>query len=364
MKVLMTTDTVGGVFTHTLELIGGLGDRADVVVATMGAPLRNSQRSALLAAGALAVHDRGYVLEWMSEPWADVAAAGEWLLELAAQERPDVVHVNGYAHGALPWDVPCVIVGHSCVLSWWRAVRADAAPPAWHRYRAAVREGLRAADAVVAPTRHMLSELQDLYGRWPGRALVIPNGTSPAMSAAPPLKAPFVLAAGRMWDEAKNLSGLDRAGAGLEWPVLAAGPLSPPSQSVSPVRPRYVWPLGELEPNELAEWRQQAAVFAAPALYEPFGLAVLEAAADRCALVLSDIPSLRELWDGAARFVDPRDHPALHFTLKELIDDPVQRDQLGRLAQQRAERYDAGEMSARYHELYASLSVAADAVVS
>jgi glycogen synthase len=364
MKVLMTTDTVGGVLTHTIELIGGLGDRADVVVATMGSPLRKSQRSALLAAGAVAVHDGGYVLEWMSEPWADVAAAGEWLLDLAAQERPDVVHVNGYTHGALPWDVPCVVVGHSCVLSWWRAVHGDAAPPAWDRYRAAVREGLRAADAVVAPTGHMLSELQDLYGGWPGQALVIPNGSaSPVVGPAPP-KAPFVLAAGRMWDEAKNLSGLDRAGAGLTWPVLAAGPLNAPSQSVPPVRPRYVWPLGELESSELSEWRQQAAVFAAPALYEPFGLAILEAAADRCALVLGDIPSLRELWDGAARFVDPHDHVALHFTLKELIGDPGQRDQLGRLAQRRAERYDAGAMSARYHELYASLSVAAEAVLS
>jgi glycosyltransferase involved in cell wall biosynthesis len=146
--------------------------------------------------------------------------------------------------------------------------------------------------------------------------------------------------------------------------VLAAGPLNPPSQSAPPVRPRYVWPLGELEPSELAEWRQQAAVFAAPALYEPFGLAILEAAVDRCALVLGDIPSLRELWDGAARFVDPHDHASLHFTLKELIGDPGQREQLGRRAQRRAQRYVAGAMSARYHELYASLLVHAGALSS
>ena len=144
----------------------------------MGAPLRESQRAALLAAGAVGVYDGGYALEWMAEPWAEVAAAGDWLLELAAQERPDVVHVNGYAHGALPWDVPCVVVGHSCVLSWWRAVHGEAAPGAWDRYRAAVREGLQAADVVVAPTGYMLSELQDLYGGWPGQALVIANGSS------------------------------------------------------------------------------------------------------------------------------------------------------------------------------------------
>ena len=30
--------------------------------------------------------------------------------------RPDVVHLNGYTHGALPWRAPVLVVGHSCVL--------------------------------------------------------------------------------------------------------------------------------------------------------------------------------------------------------------------------------------------------------
>ena len=42
------------------------------------------------------------------------------------------------------------------------------------------------------------------------------------------------------------------------------------------------------------------------ARYEPFGLAVLEAAQAGMRLVLSDIPSFRELWDGAATFVASR----------------------------------------------------------
>ena len=49
----------------------------------------------------------------------------------------------------------------------------------------------------------------------------------------------------------------------------------------------------------------RTAVFVSPALYEPFGLAVLEAAQAGCALVLSDIPTFRELWDGVALFVAP-----------------------------------------------------------
>lgn len=350
----MTADTVGGVLSYTTELVRGLSEDAEVVLATMGAPLRDDQHAALLAAGAASVHDGGHALEWMDDPWSEVEAAGRWLLELESRHQPDIVHLNGYAHAALPWSVPCVIVGHSCVASWWRAVRGDPVPPAWDRYRAAVTAGIGAADAVVTPTETMLSELRDLYGDWPGEAIVIHNGIpGPTEPRKPADKEPFVLGAGRLWDQAKNLIALDRAAAGLAWPVLVAGPLRSPDGTV--VGTDSALAVGELSPVELAVLRRRAAVFAAPALYEPFGLAILEAAADGCALVLADIPSLRELWDGAARFVDPSDHQALHAALTELTRDPAQREQLAGAARRRAARYGPEAMSAAYRELYTRL---------
>lgn len=351
----MSADTVGGVLTFTTELVRGLGDDVEVVVATMGAPLQDDQRARLLAAGVVGVHDGGHALEWMSEPWSGVREAGRWLLELEARERPDVVHLNGYAHGALPWSAPCVLVGHSCVLSWWRAVHGTPAPVEWDRYRIAVGTGLRAADAVIAPTAAMLAELRDLYGTWPGDASVIHNGwTNPGQGGCVHNKEPFVLSAGRMWDEAKNLISLDRAAAGLDWPVLVAGALhSPDGYHAAVSSARAVGPLGSAE---LALLRRRAAVFAAPARYEPFGLAILEAACDSCALVLGDIPSLRELWDGAARFVDPLDHRALHLALSELTRDTRQREQLGTAAARRAAQFGTDSMSAGYRELYGRLA--------
>jgi hypothetical protein len=95
----------------------------------------------------------------MDEPWEDVAAAGRWLLGLEARFRPDIVHLNGYAHAALPFEAPVLVVGHSCVLSWWRAVKGVDAPPDWDRYRREVRAGLHAAGLVLAPTRAMLDSL-------------------------------------------------------------------------------------------------------------------------------------------------------------------------------------------------------------
>src|SRR5205814_4775035 len=103
-------------------------------------------------------------LEWQDDPWDDVAATREWLLELADEARPDVVHLNSYALASGPWQVPTVVVGHSCVCSWFEAVRHQPAPPRFDRYRDEVRYGLGAADAVVAPTPWMLEQLRRHYG--------------------------------------------------------------------------------------------------------------------------------------------------------------------------------------------------------
>ncbi|PUE89089.1 hypothetical protein C7T87_25825, partial [Xanthomonas hortorum pv. hederae] len=91
--------------------------------------------------------------------------------------------------------------------------------------------------------------------------------------------------------------------------VEAAGPLEGPNgQSVHLDR---IQPLGALSPTDLQQRLRLASIFCAPSLYEPFGLGVLEAAQAGCALVLADIPTFRELWEGAALFVSPQDDAAL-----------------------------------------------------
>src|SRR5438477_12810194 len=121
-SVLMTADTIGGVWTYALELTRALAaSDVRVTLATMGAALTRDQRCEARRLATLDVVESTYRLEWMPEPWGDVAAAGEWLLRLEADVAPDVVHLNGYAHGGLPWRAPRVVVGHSCVCSWWHA---------------------------------------------------------------------------------------------------------------------------------------------------------------------------------------------------------------------------------------------------
>ena len=371
MKILLSTDTVGGVLTYTTDLTAALEAGGDeVVVATMGPALRRAQREALPSR----LYESGFRLEWMPHPWDDVERAGQWLLQIEEEEQPDVVHLCSYAHGALPFRAPKVVVAHSDVLSWWRAVHDTEAPESWDRYREETSVGLQAADAVVAPTAAMLTGLEKDHALNPERTQVIPNGAAhpppTSRSSHPPELhqisylpegksdavrggQPFVLGSGRFWDEAKNLEVLDAAAEGLSWPVVVAGDLG--GDVGDAMAPRHALATGVLDGPSLTGLRQAAPIYAAPALYEPFGLGILEAARDRCALVLGDIPSLRELWEDAAIFVDPRDSAALREVLACLIEAPAVREDLARRAQERAALFTIERTAARYRALYDTL---------
>jgi glycosyltransferase involved in cell wall biosynthesis len=345
----MTADAVGGVWQYALDLGAQLVARGGrVALAVMGPPPTISQCEAARDAG-LHVEIAPFRLEWMESPWDDVDAAGEWLLALERAIEPDVIHVNGLCHGALAWRAPAIAVAHSCVCSWWRAVHDEAAPATWGEYRARVARGLRAAAMVVAPTEAMRRALQTEYGAPGAAARVIANGRSPVAraEASVPDKAPYILAAGRLWDPAKNIQALCAVAPSLAWPVFVAGDTHGPAADCS-ASLAHVRCLGALDHDTLQGWMAGAAIYALPARYEPFGLSVLEAAAQGCALVLGDIDSLRETWDGAAVFVPPGNPEALAIALEELIVSSEERQRLGARARNRASAFTIARTTDAY----------------
>jgi glycosyltransferase involved in cell wall biosynthesis len=108
----------------------------------------------------------------------------------------------------------------------------------------------------------------------------------------------------------------------------------------------------------MAREMAEASIYALPARYEPFGLSVLEAALSGCALVLGDIPSLREIWGPAALYVPPDDHAALRTALRRLIDDPAERTGLGAAARSRGLHFSTPRMTEAYLAAYAMLQPA------
>jgi glycogen(starch) synthase len=352
-RLLLTTDAVGGVWQYALDLASELSTRGcHVLLAVLGPAPSETQRRQLSRLSTVELAHEPFALEWMNDPWRDVDAAGDWLLRLQREFRADLVHLNGYSLAALPWQAPVVVAAHSCVFSWWRGVHNALPGPEWGEYKRRLSTGLAAATAVVAPSAFMVRSLEDLYGISPDNIRIIHNATR-LLPPRQERKENFLLAAGRAWDPAKNFSVLDAAAASLDWPVYVAGNSRGPEQSAAPFRSLYL--LNELSRRRLTERLRAASIFAHPALYEPFGLAVLEAARSGCALALSDIPSLRELWEGAALFINPRDPAAWQFELNALCSDTSRRARLSELASARSQHYSLSTFAAAYLDIYASL---------
>jgi glycosyltransferase involved in cell wall biosynthesis len=353
LRVLMTADTVGSVWTYAGELVRALAlHDVQVTLATMGVPPSRAQAQAIAALPNVELVSSSYSLEWMPDPWRDVDAASEWLLGIAARTKPDLVHVNGYAHAALDFGAPVVSVVHSCVCAWFRAVRGHDAPPDWAEYRRRAAAGLSAAAAVVAPTQAILRDVLAANGvDRTGR--VIGHGRD-ASDWQPGQKEPFVLATGRLWDGAKGLTCLDAAARSVSWPVHVAGPTAGPLGDDS-VQTEGLKLLGELRPDALADWMSRASIYTLPARYEPFGMSVLEAALAGAALVLGRIDTLQEVWGDTAVYVPPGDSHALAHAINALITDPLRRRAIAAQSRARALAMTPARMAASYHGLYSEL---------
>jgi glycosyltransferase involved in cell wall biosynthesis len=355
IRVLMTADAVGGVWNYALDLARRLRDHnVDILLAVMGPAPDASQREQALSIPNLQIAIKDFPLEWFQNfSSADMAQSAAWLRGLARDFKADLVHVNGYAHAAEEWKIPVLVVAHSCVYSWWKAVLKAEPPREYAPYRERVEPGLRAASAVIAPSAWMLDVLERTYGVAPRNSKVIYNFTSLSASTGQPVKQPVIFACGRFWDRAKNLKLLDRVAAQLEWPIHVAGSRwSPEGTEESSAHLNL---LGQLPHSEVVKQLSRAAIFAHPALYEPFGLAVLEAAASGCALVLADIPSLRELWEGAAVFISPDDSRAWAKWLGLLTRNETSRNRLGQAAMRRSREFEAENSGRCYVEVYREL---------
>jgi glycogen(starch) synthase len=243
------------------------------------------------------------------------------------------------------------VVGHSCVLSWADAIPGAIGDHVLAAYHAQIAPGIRAARHLVAPSRALLAALGRFYGPLPP-ASVIPNGRFPVPFTPAP-KQPFVFTAGRLWDRAKNAEAVAAIAGRLPWPVAMAGDVG---QGGSAAAPPHVRMLGRLTEAAIAQVLARAAIFALPARYEPFGLLAVEAALSGCALVLGDIPSLREVWADAADFVRPDDQEGLYHAVRALIAAPARLRERARAARARALTYTPERMADAYAALYASLA--------
>jgi glycogen(starch) synthase len=348
----MTADAVGGVWSYSIDLARALcSEGARILLATFGPRPSAEQRHEAQTISRLQLVESDFPLEWAHDasPQA-IAAGGTWLFRTADAFAPDIVHLNGYCYAALPWRTPTVVVAHSDVYTWWEATHGGAPPAEWQHYYDGVASGLAAADAIVAPSYAMLDALSSCYPVDRRKARVIFNSAGYQPVSAP--KQDIAVGTGRLWDRSKNFSMLNTVAARCAWPIRLAGSMNNIATSTFD----RLTLLGQLGRHEVRKVLASASIFLHPSLYEPFGLSVLEAAQSGCALVLSDIASLQELWAGAALFADPHDSEDWIEKVSSLIADETLRGEYARRAFARASRYSDETCSNSYANLYLALT--------
>lgn len=356
MRVLITTDTVGGVWTFTRQLATDLLLRGHhVALVSLGGMPSESQRrwcdetAATWAPGFLYVPSDA-PLEWMQDNDLAYSAALPALLACIGSFEPEIVLSSQYCFGKLPIGIPKIIVAHSDVLSWSQACGKYPLPSsAWlTTYVRLVSEGLEQAEAVVAPTHWMLSALEEHF-TVPQHAIVILNGRSLQHSGSVAAKSFQAVTAGRFWDEAKNISILNHFESPV--PIVVVGSYVHGSNTATLDSPSVTL-AGELSEAEILSVFRESSIYICTSIYEPFGLAPLEAALCGCAVVANNIPSLHEVWADCALFFD--DSTSLKSILEQLRD----RDTLSRAqtrSGERAEIFTSSRMTERYLNLFERL---------
>jgi glycogen synthase len=363
MHVLITSDTVGGVWTYTQELVTGLvraGHRITLV--SFGKLPFPHQTAWMQTLHGLDYRPTEYCLEWMEVAEKDIAESKRYLELLIKEVQPDVLHFSQYCYGDIAADVPKIVVAHSDIVSWWVAVHGcePEDTPWMRRYRETVTKGLCGADVVIAPSQWMLDQAAKYYGH-PANGLVIHNGRSPELFHPAATKQDCVLTVGRVWDAAKQVSLLLRRQ--QEARVCIVGWDREPGREAAAKSlqiPANVELLGPKSQAELKEIYSTAAIYAATSRYEPFGLSPLEAALSRCVLVMNGNPVFRELWGDSALYFKTNDSDDLARVIADLRCDPALRANYADLAYQCAVmKFTMSQMVSKYEIIYSEIAAPA-----
>ncbi|MFY9645659.1 MAG: glycosyltransferase family 4 protein [Terriglobales bacterium] len=364
MRVLVTADTFSGVWTYARELVSGLVTHgAQVTLVSFGEIPLPHQIAWMDGLHGLEYHPTAFRLDWMQEGEQDLQPAEDYLCAVVRDTRPDFLHLNQLSFGALPVSTPRLVVAHGDVITWSLSIHGrEPAVSEWLQwYRKTLLAGMKRAEAVVTTSRWMAQLLHLAYGD-EFENYVIPAGRNPIYFNPFVTKEESVLAIGRLWDSGKQVSLLTQHKHGL--PVCIVGADNPIPAPPVPIRADVRVSTGEHEisvkgaqtESQLRLLYSKSKIFAATSQYDPTGLASIEAAFSRCALVANDTDVYREMWGDAALYFERNNGESLSEVLSQLDGDRETARLYGTRAYNRArERFTARRMVDDYLQLYRRL---------
>ncbi|MEX2314781.1 MAG: glycosyltransferase family 1 protein, partial [Thermomicrobiales bacterium] len=224
--------------------------------------------------------------------------------------------------------------------------------------RLMTRLSVRRAARVIAVSEATRQDVIRLYGARPEMVVMVPNGVTDdyrplpaeqveAFRATQGLPERFILFVGTLQPR-KNLETLLRAYAQVAdetgWELVVAGaagwsyaPIFETARALGLAeRVRFA---GYVAGEDLPLWYNAAGMFVYPALYEGFGLPLLEAMACGTPVIAANTSSLPEVVGEAGLLVDPRDVAALADAIRRLAGSETLRAELGERGRQQATAY-------------------------
>jgi glycosyltransferase involved in cell wall biosynthesis len=295
--------------------------------------------------------------------WLNVAVR-----RLARRLRLDLCHFTANV-APLAFDRPYVLTVHDVTTR-----RAPETHPPRRRiyYGAALGASARNARRVLTVSEESARDISDMLGVPRDRVDVIPLAADARFRRVEDeaelrrvrerygLDEPYVLYVGNI-EPRKNLERLlgafARAGrdaallalaGNLAW--LTGGILDRVGELGLGERVRL---LGYVPDDDLPALYSGAWAFAYPSLFEGFGLPVVEAMACGAPVVTSTAPALRELAEGAARFVDPLSVDSIAAGLRAVLSSPAERARLSNAGLMRARAFTWEATARRTLESYA-----------
>jgi glycosyltransferase involved in cell wall biosynthesis len=332
LDVTPAITTHGGLARYTVELWRELANRDDVVVRAFAVG-RGAKTALALPVRRLHVPLRALRPLWRAAGWPRVESF---------VGSVDVAH--SLALTPVPSRAPQIVTLHDVL----PVSHPELYPRATvSRFRAEL-AGARRASVVVTTCHATAAEISRVAGIPPERIQVAPPGFArlPPNGPSTLTAEPYVLAVGQITPR-KGLDVLAAAAAILEERcprILVAGPDWWRAGDVRAAIAAHdhlhrIRILGSVDDETLAALYRGATLVCHTSRAEGFGLPCLEAMSQGTPVVATDLPSVRELADGAAVLVPVDNAEALASAISGLLDDPERRARLAQSGRQRAVQF-------------------------
>jgi len=366
----------GGAGVHAKYITQALGRRIPVEVRTL-------ESGAAPDIPGVSVRRYRPTVRGVSEPDPRVVKALEALsVNLNMVSDPidaDIVHTHtwytNFAGALAKRMYPCRLVATVHSLEPLRPWKREQLGPGYELSSWMERDGLAACDAVIAVSREMKEDILRVYDLPASRVVVIHNGVDPEKYhprdgreslAKFRVRPPYVFFVGRLTRQKgifDLLAAMDHVPKGTTLVLATGKPDTPEIEAELRAAVKdsndVVWIPEMLEDPDLVNLYNEAAVFACPSVYEPFGIINLEAMACETPVVATRVGGIKEVvvHEETGLLVPPGHPDKFGKALRQILEDPERGKRMGTAGRRHVLReFTWDRIATKTLELYGSLT--------